>query len=200
MAVNDVYEVALVGSQTGSEIVATLNYRTTISVGPKTEEMLALAEELLLTWVPSIAALQSSTVTYNTIRVRDVHNPLLGVDRPVSGAGTKAGQPLPKQIAALITWKTGLIGRRNTGRQYLGGMTEDDWDGANWVAGLLTAITAYAGEMNFLEIVDFPVAGDAFSWQQVVHSDTYDVTNDIITFGVSAAPATQRRRKSGVGS
>lgn len=200
MAVGDIYEVSIVGAQTGSVIVNTLNYKTVVSIGIKASEMAALAEEILNTVMPSLAALCSNTVNWNAIRVRDVADPLVGFDRLVSVVGAGTSEPMPKQIAGLIVWKTGLIGRRNTGRMYLPGVEEINWTGSAWASAYLAAITAFAGVVNHLLIASFPDPADTFEFQQVVYSDTYLISNNVTSFGVSPNPATQRRRKSGVGA
>jgi len=200
MAVTDVYEVAIIGQQTGSLIVATLNYETTGATGTKQQEMEALAEAALATLIPAFSAMQSDQVIYNTIRVRDVHDDTLGVDRPVSGAGSRTSEAMPKQNAALFLWKTGFIGRSNAGRLYLGGITEDTWDGEAWTSAWLTIATTFANGITPLVISDFPDPGNDFSFAQVVYSDLLDQSRSRTTWGLSPNPATQRRRKSGVGS
>jgi len=199
MAVGDIYEVALVGAQSGSTVVATLNYETTVTTGTKSDEMQALAEAVLVTLVPSIAALQSDQLTYNVIRVRDVADETLGFDRIVSGAGARAAEAMPKQIAALILWKSAFIGRSKTGRLYLGALTEDVWDGEAWVSAFLTSVTAFVDEIATLAIVDFPVDPSGYEWKQVIYSELLVSAVDRISWGISPNPATQRRRKSGVG-
>jgi len=199
MSVGDIYEVALIGSQTGSLIVATLNYRTVLSVGTKQAEMEALAEAAHDLLVPTFAAMQSTQVVYSVIRVRDVHDETLGTDRPVSGGGSRTSEAMPKQNAALILWKTGFIGRSNTGRLYLGGITEDVWDGTAWTSAWLTLVSTFAEGIDVMAITDFPETGDDFGWEHVVYSDLLDVARTRTTWGISANPATQRRRKSGVG-
>lgn len=200
MALNDVYEVAIIGQQTGSLIVATLNYRTVLATGTKQQEMEALAEEALNVLIPSFSAMQSDQVVYNTIRVRDVHDPILGTDRPVSGSGSRTSEAMIKQAAALFMWKTGFIGRSNTGRLYLGGLTEDTWDGEAWTSAWLALCTAFAEGIDTLAVDDFPVVGNSFGWSQVVYSDKLDQDRLRTTWGIMPNPATQRRRKSGVGS
>jgi len=199
MAVNDVYEVALVGSQRGSLIVATLNYRTVLSVGTKQAEMEALAEASLALLVPSFSAMQSDQINYSVIRVRDVHDDTLGTDRLVSGSGSRTSEAMPKQNAALFLWKTGFIGRSNTGRLYLGALTEDIWDGEAWTTAFLTLATAFADGIDVMAIPDFPDTGDNFGWEHVVYSDLLDQARTRTSWGISPEPATQRRRKSGVG-
>jgi hypothetical protein len=201
VATDDVYEVAIVGAQTGSLIVSTLHYRTFAGgVGTKQQEMLALAEAVLNEIIPSMAALCVDTLIWDTIRVRDVHDDTLGVDRSISGAGALSSEGMPKQIAALILWRTGFIGRSNQGRLYLPAISEAWWDGEAWVSGFLTAVTAFAGEVTAVAIADFPDPGNDFAFDQVVYSKLNDVARNVISFGLSPQPATQRRRKSGVGS
>jgi len=199
MALGDVYEVAFVGAQTGSVIVSTLNYRVTLSIGPKANEMQALAEEMLNSVLPAYTGLHADDLTWNTIKVRDVHDAALGFDRPVTVSGVGISEPMPKQIAALVIWKTGLFGRRNTGRLYIPGIEEAQWNGTAWTSAFLTAITDFTEVARTVSITSFPDLADQFEFEQVVHSETYDVTNAVVTFGVSPNPATQRRRKSGVG-
>jgi len=199
MAIGDIYEVAIVGAQTGSVIVSTLNYRTTISIGPKLNEMLALAEQIHDVVVPELAGLCSEQLTWDTIRIRDVHDNTAGVDRSVAISGVGISQAMPKQISALVNWYTGFIGRSARGRLYLPAVEEAQWDGDAWVSTYLAGITDFAETIRSLTVLAFPDPLDSFAWEHVVYSDLLDLAREVISFGVSPNPATQRRRKSGVG-
>lgn len=200
MAVGDLYELSLVGIQTGSEIVSTFKYRTETAVGSKQDEMLALAEEFLNTGIPSIAAICSDSLAWHTIRVRDIIDPINGIDRSVSASGAVTGDFMPKQVAALILWRTGFIGRSRQGRLYLPAVTEAQFDGEEWDSGFQASVTGFAGAINLLAISDFPDTGDDFTFQQGVYSTVEANFFPIISFGLQPVPATQRRRRSGVGS
>ncbi len=54
--------------------------------------------------------------------------------------GTRAGDPLPPQIALVITKKTNLRGKSGRGRMYLCGMSEDDSTNGRPTNALLTAV------------------------------------------------------------
>lgn len=61
---------------------------------------------------------------------------------PLIGGSTT--QPLPMQVAAMVSWSTDFRGRAGRGRTYLTGWTEDDSVGDDLVAGTITALEAFA--------------------------------------------------------
>jgi len=65
-----------------------------------------------------------------------------------SQLGTRAGDPLPPQIALVLTKRTALRGKSGRGRMYLCGMSEDDSTAGKPVAALLTAAGALSIELS----------------------------------------------------
>lgn len=61
--------------------------------------------------------------------------------------GTRAGDPLPPQVALVLTKRTKLRGKSGRGRMYLCGMSEDDSTNAVPTAAFLVAATALANHL-----------------------------------------------------
>jgi len=76
--------------------------------------------------------------------------------------GTKAGDPLPANVASVVTWLTGLAGRRARGRTFMFGWTDSDFIGSTLISAGLVALSnwastciSYAGAVGVA--VDFSV-------------------------------------------
>jgi hypothetical protein len=64
-------------------------------------------------------------------------------------AGTDGLTPLPPLVAAIITWRTGLAGRRKRGRSYIGGLDRNEHGGNGTLSPtyVSTRITPFANKV-----------------------------------------------------
>jgi hypothetical protein len=109
-----------------------------------------LADDFRDDVVPAFAALYNSAWTIPPVLIEDEKDPLNPTDPRSSwssgttGAGTKTGtatEQLPRACCAVATLKTDNIGRRHTGRIFLGGTTlEGDQNAGNWTGSGIVSL------------------------------------------------------------
>lgn len=93
-----------------------------------------------------LAALCATTTSLISAGLRDVRtaNQSEYVSAAAAVPGTGAGNPLPNEVAAVVTLRTALAGRRYRGRAYLGGFIVGENDATGRiVAGLNTAMVTF---------------------------------------------------------
>lgn len=113
---------------------------------------------------------------------------------PLTGTGSQSGDLLPLQAAALISWRTGLIGRANRGRSYIPGLTEGAQSG-----GVIEALTL--NNLNVLGNAILVTWTGLFAGQLVIrHNTTLPSWTTVTAFILRNIMATQRRRRPGVGT
>ena len=93
-----------------------------------------------------LKALSATTTSMLGVGIRDVRTPnqveYLSVASAVPGTGS--GDPLPNELAGVVTLKTALAGKHYRGRVYIGGAIEAENDAAGQiVAAYNTALVAF---------------------------------------------------------
>lgn len=120
---------------------------------------------------------------------------------PTSGsvAGTSAGDSVATQVALLISNK-GTTTKPNRARTYLGGMIEGNTADSLWDSAILSAMEGLCDDQSALNSGGTnPLTRVAAQWN-TSHTQVI-ATNDLsgaVSVG-SQVPATQRRRRIGVG-
>jgi hypothetical protein len=98
-----------------------LNFKCIVATGPGITDV-DLAPVLAGNLAGPLKALLSGNAEYLGLSVRNMAA-VPAIQSTVSvtgaGAGSAGTAPLPPQTAAILSWKTGLIGRRNKGRNYV---------------------------------------------------------------------------------
>lgn len=196
MAINDVTRCAIGGRYGDDPFVFVLYYRTTSSIGPKSQELWGLIDALEETLfykqlTNDLLDLCHPSVSFNSISLRDVVDKSIGLNNLIypPEVGKMSGDALPHQSAVLVRKATAKVGRSYQGRIYLPGAAESaqnngvlaDWyldDVASWL-GLLTGIVN---------------AGLTFAFQMVVYSTKLETFEDVTALGVDYKIRTQRRR------
>jgi len=121
MAENSVYRLSVVGeAQFGQLLVCTFHYIANAGTIFDTQ-----SEDLAQAWDDDMQSVFAATRTVGTavnrLSFRGGTNPREGFDlelaAPVSGG--IAGDALPPQTSAVITWTSGVVGRRYRGRSFL---------------------------------------------------------------------------------
>lgn len=151
-----------------------------------------------------LAALCATTTSLISVGLRDIRTAnqpeFVSVAAAVPGSG--AGNPVPNQLAAVVTLRTALAGRSYRGRAYFGGFIVGENTAAGAiVAGLNTALVAFvtniqtdlAASAITLGVISRPFAGDA---GPPVHPARAGVVTPVT--GIIARDTkwdTQRRRK-----
>jgi hypothetical protein len=193
-ALNDIYQVKVystLGQQGGINV---LHAKCTFIGGAGvTDQQIAdgYSNQLHALW----KALMSSTASFRGIGARKII-PTLGVEAFSilnQGAGGVVGDPLPKQVSGIVTWRTALPGRQNRGRSYIPfpGESSNDADQTP-VAGYVTALgNLINGLVGSLTIA---IGADSNAFTTGVYHRAGQTIN-LITSGTARDRwATQRRR------
>lgn len=119
-----------------------------------------------------LAALCATTTSLISVGLRDIRtaNQPEFVSVAAAVPGTGAGNPLPNQLAAVVTLRTALAGRSFRGRAYFGGFIAGENTAAGAIlAALNTALVAFVTNMQTdlaasaitLGVISRPFAGAA---------------------------------------
>lgn len=196
MATGDSYKLEVIGAfNFGQQFVHSLHYRQTLDFPGSTG-----AEQVINAWRDDCEAAFLATVPVGSGILKFVARGILGnleqFEVPVTLIqGTRAGDPLPPNAPPIISWRTGLFGRRNRGRSYMPSGVETDQSAGEITVGFSNALSAYA---TTCQNITASVLGDTF--EQVVFSKTGLVVNPVTGFIVRGTLATQRRRRLGTGA
>lgn len=150
MATDDTYKLVLTAFGQGSFYQLT-HFLNQTSETVLTQSMCAtVATDFKECWRPY----QVSAISYQNWKMTQVRGagitPIASECRTEGGlffqgtfttsqaGGDAIGDPLPPQCALVVTWTTGLIGRRRRGRTYIFGQSEQQQVAGIWNAGQLT--------------------------------------------------------------
>lgn len=145
MAVNDVLRVRVVMNTTDQIGVNVLHYIVTAEVtgGATLGEIAAYLDGMYHNAYKTLLTDQANYRGVGVQRVRPLPTSQEAVSTGNEGSGTQGGDPLPKQIAGLLSWKTIFAGPGFRGRTYVPFPPEqqNDPDGtpsANYLVNLAT--------------------------------------------------------------
>lgn len=196
MAINDVFRLSVEGlGPNAQQVVCVFHYRQTGALGDDSGEDLCDAWENTL--VGAWADIISADCLITKLEARNVTQPLFGFDHAIEPnvPGTLVGQTLPPMNSAVISWRTGLIGRSRRGRNYVWPAGEAEQNLGQWTPTYLTAVGVFATAA--LAITDV-VSGAEYAL--VVWSPTLSASTTVTSYQVDALVGTQRRRRPGRGS
>lgn len=210
MAVNETYELAIVGTYHGQQIITTHHFREIAPVaGPPDPE-----QQLLDDWQTTLQTawrnIVFTTYTLVTLKVQKVCGtaPLpIGVEEGVGLAGTRgiAGiNELPAWMALVVNERTAVRGRSYRGRYFVPCVADEDITGDNFVttAGQMYALV---GTYNDGLMTRYGPSGTSANWRLVVHSRKLAAvigtqcqqSSTLVTQLVrTLAPATMKSRKA----
>jgi hypothetical protein len=196
MAQNDVFSLTLVqqGPAFAQEIINVLHYRQTSVIGSDDGESLANA------WLGSAANewqdVVNVGVVLTSLRVRNITQPLFGVDFAVTPplTGTRLGESFPATSAAVLSLRTGLIGRSRRGRMYLAPGSEADQNAGQISGGYATSLALFADAIKVVADVD------GSSYALVVWSELLQVATPVTDILIDQILGTQVRRRPGRGA
>lgn len=205
MSYGDIFRLAVIGEGgSGQELVNVFHYQqdSLLTVG---EAGVDLARGWESAVMPDFLNTFSPGGAIHMLQIRGVTDPTYGYDYDISGhpVGTgPGGDDLPPQVSAVITWKTGLIGRSFNGRTFC-------WPAGEAGQNRGNISSAYATYLS-----DFADAAMAFgpgvlygSWKMGVLSQYHagekretPVFTPITQAVVRTVLCGQRRRRAGVGA
>lgn len=200
MAVGDIYRLAAIGvGRQNQQLVNVWHYK---QLDPTI--IISAGEGLTAAWVDQVQAAFLKTfaggAALQSLSVRGVSDPTYGFDLDIDGhpSGTGgSGDELPPMNAAVITWKTGLIGRSYRGRTFCWPISESSQAHGVCTSGYLADLQSFGDTAIVVSNVLLPQNG---SWQMVIHSATHGV-NTLVTQAVARPQIhLQRRRGANVGA
>jgi len=197
IAVNG-YLQAVVYCQLGDQLgLNVLNYKlTSCTEDPASEQLLCDALSALLK--PKYADVLVSSASYIGVALRKMEagGPGAYYYRRNATVGNFDPDPLPRQVAGIISWRTGTSGRRGRGRSYIPFPAEEN-NTASYVpsAGYLTAVQALRTTILNTGAMAYGDFGAATLALQIKAADSFTYTP--VVFGLTPAKwATCRRRGS----
>jgi hypothetical protein len=213
MAEDDVWHIATVGKYHGQEVVNTYHIR--MKSGDATIE--TAVDSIILNFLEALDNHQSSALSWNVVRARQLvgGDGAYELELPAPVVGDLPQDTLPTQIALVVSLKTGFAGRRKRGRLYIPGNVEPHTENSLWhpdVVALFqtvfnTAVQALGknGTSQWHEWGVYsrrnggvPIPGTS----PVQYGPPWSLEGftAITSAVVKNVPATQRRRRIGVGS
>lgn len=198
MAVGDVFRFAVIGNNQGIDELVNVHHYVQTSAGGDDEGV-----DLIDAWVanvmPSFLDTFSELCSLVGFQVRNINQPEFGTDYslPASENGTLTGEMVPPQVAPVISWRTGLIGRRRRGRSFGWPINEGSQNAGQMSLTLQALLTEYANDA-------LAFAGGA-AYEKVIYSNIEGATPPVLVTTVNSVVVdvilgSQRRRKPGVGS
>ena len=165
--------------------------------------LVSLADTLLEWWGDNLLPLTSTTTVLREIYIRELQTEgieyTLAVD-PTSGTGGIDGEPLPNNVCLCVSFRTGLQGRSNRGRNYPPGMVRSQQSG-NYATNAYAAALAAA-----YQALPVAVVGDGWTWvvasrYQAGGPRPSGITTNVLTaLVVDRALDSMRRRLVGRGN
>lgn len=203
LALENVVKLELIQELADQDVVNSLYFQR--GSAWNTANATILAQDVWDWWVVNIKPFLASALALNQIRVTDMTSStgfvLDFVDSGGPASGTSAAEPLPNNVACVVSFKTGLRGRANRGRVYLAGFIGDSIVGNNWV----NAVTS--GLVTSFETLQASVVTASYAAVHVVYScqdigspaALAGVATPITSYIVNPVAASQRRRLPGRG-
>jgi hypothetical protein len=106
---------------------------------------------------------------------------------PLSVTGTGAGGPFAPQLAAVITWRTPLVGKSYRGRTFLGPFDASASGGALWLASVATAMTTASNAL-------IAASNAAATWKLSIYSAKHNTLSHVSSSAASQNMRTMRSR------
>lgn len=177
-------------------------YETTVG-NPSAAEFVAMADEIRAEYVGNLVPNAVNDWSFYAIDYRIVDTPgLLSFEAVPTGgllAGSSAVDSVPTQVAMLVSVK-GSTTKPNRARTYLAGWNEDQ------VVDSLFIASALSNAENFIDFQSVLNSGGTNPLQRVAAQWNVTHTQVVATNNISGSasvasqvPATQRRRRIGVG-
>lgn len=170
-AVNDIYELRIVGVRGGQEIQNTLHFQS-FTVGTDASQQQDLIDSWQASSQASYLALMHSDYTLSYLQAARVcgSTPLPAPNQEaVNLTGTRgaigAGDALPPWAAALVREKTAFRGREYAGRFFLNVSSDLDVSGTSLMAAYLTLVGNYITSLG-----SYLVGGADADWDLFVRS------------------------------
>lgn len=200
MAVDDIYRLSTLSEYIsgGDDAVNVFHFRqeTPAVFATPGED---LAEAFVATVLPAYVNCMTAGYVCHRIAVKQVTGGAEEYETNVDEPGTAGvvGSMLPTTVSALLSWRTGLAGRRKRGRTYLPPTNEEQLSSGLWSSSYMTAMQGFAQDALDLGTAVFTLhANWTIGVWSVVGTEFTPYTHAI----ARQIPATIRRRRIGQGS
>lgn len=155
-------KLELVGSSDNQDVVNVLHYKYPGSA-PNSSTLLTFVDAWRTAHQANYMALHGAGYTFTEIKATDIAAPggAFAVRAITPGTvGTSGAQMLPNNVAIAISWRTGLTGRSNRGRSFIGGLHSGDVANNTASGPFLADLTAFATQLvaTLITGYDFGVA------------------------------------------
>jgi len=186
-------EVALYGTQEGSQRINVWHYKNTSGItAPSVAQLLEIGTNFWSFINVLYTGLANINTNFEAVVVRDLQAVGANVATytiPQPHPGTQSGTADPANASLVISWRTGRAGRAYRGRTYLFGLSEASTVGSMVNSTYLTN----AASLGSL-IRNFTNSGGAISLQFGVASFTKEVIQSVIAHIVDVNIDSMRRR------
>lgn len=194
-AVNDVYKIRFGFSCFRTTAYVVRHWIVTAVAGAgRTDAQIATAVDAL--GEPNFKNFLSVNARYEGTGVQKIF-PLPATDEVVeaasAGIGSVAGDALPPQVAAVISLRSGLAGRRRRGRSYIPFGSENESTTEGFIGP--TGLAALVGISDFLiDTIAITVGPDGVTLAPIVWSRSLLTSTLITNYRIRGSFGTQRRR------
>lgn len=204
MAVGDKYELVIVGTALGQQVLNTLGFeQVAVTAGlPQAHLASYWNANLKVSWKPMF----SSAYTITGLWVNDVVPGTaaryeLAISPAEAGGG--GADILPMSCAAVASFRTLLKGRSFRGRQYLGCITETNQADSKVAAGWVTLANTYFTALYGAFVTN--AVANSFAWSIISRESggaprTPPIATPVSSWSIKPNFASQRRRSLGVGA
>lgn len=196
--INDVFQV-VIGCRFGDQLGLNVrHYFSFASAGTGAVTLTGIANGFAAALGPLYQGVLSESAEFRGVVVQKIKPLPMGMPALSSLGvlpGLRSGDPLPRQIAGLISFQTAFAGRRMRGRSYIPFPAESDNEPDT------TPSVTYITALSFLaaQLISLVTVTEGANSEQLMpvifHRDTTSVTQ-ILTATANDAWATQRRRGS----
>lgn len=198
MAQNDIFRLSVVGAGASSQELINVHYYRQLTAAGDDDGVL-LIDNFHALVAPAMMACISEAIVLTGYEVRNITQPEFGQDYslPSAVAGDITGESLPPSSSAIVSWRSGLIGRRRRGRTYMWPTGESQQNAGQIGGAYQTLLTSFGnGAILF---------GTTNQYEKVIYSDIPGGSPDVLVSIVTGVVvpiflASQRRRRPGTGS
>ena len=194
MSADNVFRVTLDQSKWGQTIQNVIHFS-----GPSSDPLQrsALADEVETSWVNQVKLMQTDALHYFGIRVRLLESQFDTFTKPISINGTNSSESFQETfIAHTLRLRTGLLGRKNSGRVYIGGIKHD-----THFQGVIGApvTTNWQNKIDAIMAVFGPSGSSTFRLGVTSKTAPGPDFHTVARIELSTVVGIQRRRNWGVG-
>lgn len=188
--IDNAYQFTITMRTTGGSFVGQFGFGASILTGPTTAEFATFTTAVINAITSNnVDDAISSTLKFDTLRMHSYDQPTLAdLVSTLNVAGVETGDPLPYNVAAIVSFRTSLAGSGNRGRCYVPGYTE-----ASSVANTLnsTSKTNLTAMFNSIDTALGTAFGDG---ELAVVSRANLTVTDVVSISAESTFATQQRR------